>query len=301
MLRLIFPLIFTFFLSCHAGTVLEKLAIMNGTLATQGQFPYQIQIQSSEDGSHVCGGSIINKRYILTAAHCIYSEPDVDLSQLFPDYDISTFGAIKELFGLVAPSDIQILAGVNKLDDKNGILYKVDKIIKHEHFTTDKFKNEVADIALIRLAEDIVFNDKIQPVRLASSENQEDVLSVGAPVMITGWGYTRECKKNHEEEVNDLRVAIRTISDFDECQFEYSEKRKNETDESEKPPAIDSGMICSIGFQYSCMGDSGGPIVDGRGVQVGIVSFSKDSLPDVHTSVRFYSEWITNNSKIAEN
>ncbi|XP_014226188.1 chymotrypsin-2-like [Trichogramma pretiosum] len=208
---------------------------------------------------------------------------------------------MKELFGLVVPSDIQILAGVNKLDDKNGILYEVDKIIKHEHYTTDKFKNEVADIALIRLAEDIVFNDKIQPVRLASSENQEDVLPVGAPVMITGWGYTRECMENHEEEVNDLRVAIRTISNFDECQFEYSEKRKNTTEESDKPFAIDSGMICSIGFQYSCMGDSGGPIVDGRGVQVGIVSFSQDSLPDVHTSVRFYSEWIANNSKIAEN
>ncbi|KAL7297640.1 hypothetical protein TKK_0009308 [Trichogramma kaykai] len=380
---------------------------MNGTKALEGQFPYHVGLQWTNDESTFCGGSIINKRYILTAAHCIYDEPDEDSSSWFPDFSIFYSDETNE--GLVAPKDIQILAGVNKLDDENGIVYKVEKIIKHEHYDNDKFLSELADIALIRVTRDIVFNDKIQPVRLASSKNQGDILPVGSPVMITGWGYTRQCLEAHDEETNYLRVAKRKISDFNECQYAYSVARNKASDESEKPPAVDRGMICSVGFQYSCMGDSGGPIVDQRGVQVvqpvklassenkedvlpvgtpvfiagwgytrkcldfreeyvndlrmakrsiydfdkcqseylenslkkceepeippgihqevicsvgfqyscmgdsgspvvdergiqvGIVSFSEDLLPDVHTSVRFYSQWIADNFKITEN
>ena len=43
--------------------------IVGGTMATPGQFPHQISLQSY--GSHICGGSIISDRHILTAAHCV--------------------------------------------------------------------------------------------------------------------------------------------------------------------------------------------------------------------------------------
>lgn len=44
--------------------------VVGGVNAEIGQFPYQVSLQRS-DGSHTCGGSILDENFILTAAHCV--------------------------------------------------------------------------------------------------------------------------------------------------------------------------------------------------------------------------------------
>jgi hypothetical protein len=45
--------------------------IVNGNAAALLQFPYQVSIRSiSKSTASICGGSIISKEFILTAAHC---------------------------------------------------------------------------------------------------------------------------------------------------------------------------------------------------------------------------------------
>lgn len=44
--------------------------VLGGENAKEKQFPYQVSIEN--EGTHFCAGSILNERYILTAAHCMH-------------------------------------------------------------------------------------------------------------------------------------------------------------------------------------------------------------------------------------
>lgn len=50
--------------------------IVGGKPAFKGEFPHQVSVQEDNSGelSHLCGGSIINETWILTAAHCFAGE-----------------------------------------------------------------------------------------------------------------------------------------------------------------------------------------------------------------------------------
>lgn len=48
--------------------------IVGGKRAQLGMFPYQVAvfIYDKENKSYICGGSIIDENWILTAGHCTY-------------------------------------------------------------------------------------------------------------------------------------------------------------------------------------------------------------------------------------
>lgn len=85
--------------------------------AKPGQFPYQVSIESSSlpliDYRHDCGGSIVNKDYILTAASCVG-------------------GLLKNIF------KYRVKAGMHYLDkdDENVQIIEVAETIIHEGFPT---------------------------------------------------------------------------------------------------------------------------------------------------------------------
>ena len=55
--------------------------IVGGSITKTGDFPYMALIGSitKSDGKvqYTCGGSLINKWYVLTAAHCLYNEDGI--------------------------------------------------------------------------------------------------------------------------------------------------------------------------------------------------------------------------------
>lgn len=154
--------------------------IVGGEDAKVGQFPHQASIQVKIFGSwsHNCGGSILNKRYILTASHCIAGQD---------------------------PEEMQVVVGSNKLDQP-GDAYPVIKLIPHEHYSAFAFDN---DTGLILLGENIKFNDLVKPVELAA-----EALSGGEDVVLSGWGTTVV----GGETPNDLQFINLKVLDQETCQ-----------------------------------------------------------------------------------
>lgn len=138
--------------------------IVGGTSVNIADYPYQVSLQSRNGAVyfHFCGGSIINKDWILSAAHCV---PTTD------------------------PEDLYIRIGFTELSSSDGQIFKVEEIILHPNHNDVTYDN---DIALIKLKTSINFNSlTADSVRLATKQDENSGLfPEGTPAFVTGWGHT---------------------------------------------------------------------------------------------------------------
>ncbi|XP_011694586.1 PREDICTED: serine protease 48-like [Wasmannia auropunctata] len=128
--------------------------IIGGTDAPLGKYPHHVALKY--EGSFRCGGSIINKRYILTAAHCVNFVTDA--------------------------KKLKVHAGTIYLNE-TGDVYQAESVTWHTGF--DDFRLNY-DVGLIRLNKDIVFTNVVKPIRLA----QKDIAVTDLPCVVSGWGTT---------------------------------------------------------------------------------------------------------------
>nr|XP_006818365.1 PREDICTED: uncharacterized protein LOC100377183 [Saccoglossus kowalevskii] len=134
--------------------------IVGGDNAVPGSWPWQVSLQF--EGSHFCGGVIIDEQWILTAAHCAFIEG----KDVLP----------------VDPHLVVALAGVNDLTDKNAVRLKISEVHIHPIFSMNRFHN---DIALMKLEQPLVYSDSILPVCLPQANF---TVSEGDYAWATGWG-----------------------------------------------------------------------------------------------------------------
>ncbi|XP_063216365.1 CLIP domain-containing serine protease B4-like [Bacillus rossius redtenbacheri] len=222
-----------------------------------------------------CGGTVINKRYILTAAHCITNLPP---SQKLVGVRLGEHDMSKEL---------------DCVDDLEGQIcappyqnFTIEEVIPHPQFSKSKLQN---DIGLIRLSRDADFStDSVKPICLPIGEPQRETLE-GKKLIITGWGATETGLAS-----DVLLWTTVAVVPLDKCAAIY-----------QRAVPISEAQICAGGAaRDSCGGDSGGPLmyvgdVDGevRRMQFGVVSFGPKRCgtagqPGVYTRVGAYMDWI---------
>lgn len=138
----------------QASTSRFEGKIVGGVEASIGEFPFIVSLQSGS-GSHFCGGSLIKKNWVLTAAHCVRG------------------GSVGRI----------VIGLHDRTDTRNAEIMTPKRIIAHPQYSSSTLDN---DFALIELSADSAY----APVRL----NDAEIDLSGADVISTtaGWGTVRE-------------------------------------------------------------------------------------------------------------
>ena len=124
---------------------LSAESIIAGTESRPHEFPYVISLQSN--GTHFCGGGIINEQFILTAAHCFIDEEDN-----FRD------------------GEFEVVAGTNNLKEDSDTKVKVRVAAAYSSaLYNGGSENHVGDIAVLKVKTNYLANEYNQQGSLDQS------------------------------------------------------------------------------------------------------------------------------------
>ncbi|KAF9418623.1 hypothetical protein HW555_004589 [Spodoptera exigua] len=237
--------------------------IIGGSSTTIEQYPFTVQVYILSGGANkfTCGGTLLTRRHVLSAAHCFVSSNNAVLNpNLFTIRVGSTF----------------LYSG--------GTTHQVSAIVVHENYGSPVRNNDIA-VLLLRTAVTLsssVISAKI-PMQGASVPDNATVIAVG-------WG------KTDFADISSVlnEVSVRKIN-LSICQFNYLRLQAT----NGIPYPVTNNMVCAgiLGVGDACQGDSGGPLLYGD-VVVGVTSWGAGcalaDYPGVYARVSSYTTWINN-------
>lgn len=150
--------------SCGRTGITNRFSrIMGGQDAVPHSYPWMVSLaKRSMNNLHLCGGVLITRRHVLTAAHCM------------EDFD--------------GVRDLSILAGIHNINEKNNPLTAIAMTI-HPNYDPDTFAN---DIAILTLATPIPANDpRVGIICLPPDDARNSIYPpLKSSGVAIGWGST---------------------------------------------------------------------------------------------------------------
>ncbi len=155
----------------------KKTNIVNGSIVTlNSQFPAQVLITGGEDG----GGTIIAKRWILTAAH------------------------------VATNSNLQFYAGVLNRNNLGVGQNRIQKQVRRHPSYNGSLSDPMHDVALIEVTEPFVYGTNVNDIKLAS-ESDYNLWNVNQLPTVSGFGKT-STNGNLSNELRKTEVKVTQVN-----------------------------------------------------------------------------------------
>nr|P35037.5 RecName: Full=Trypsin-3; Flags: Precursor [Anopheles gambiae] len=156
--------------------------IVGGFEIDVSETPYQVSLQYFN--SHRCGGSVLNSKWILTAAHCTVN---------------------------LQPSSLAVRLGSSR-HASGGTVVRVARVLEHPNYDDSTIDY---DFSLMELESELTFSDVVQPVSLP---DQDEAVEDGTMTIVSGWGNTQSAAESNAI----LRAANVPTVNQKECTIAYS-------------------------------------------------------------------------------
>lgn len=185
-----------------------------------------------------------------------------------------------------------------KLDGKH-INVDIVRRESHEKWDEDLMIN---DIAIVYLAHDVTFTDRISPVCLPVSEQMQRRNFLNTNPFESGWAHMPESNINNVWQLSQLPVITNS-----ECKQKYKKLGKFRENIQFSNIVLCAGY--TFGIRKACPSFWGGSLIlplyqNGKFpyYQIGIRSYGEDctreNIPTVYTNVQHFTKWIQD--KISE-
>ncbi|XP_014234972.1 chymotrypsin-2-like [Trichogramma pretiosum] len=238
--------------------------INGGDSADPANYGYHVAIlyldQESEHLVHLCGGAIIDSRYVLTAAHCVFGNHS---------------------------SEIVVRAGGNQAPelDKPYLEQRVFRRVSQIAYPKNYFKDEryhEYDIAVLKIkgSFDLIDEEHFKKLYLPSS-NADYVDKVAE---VSGYGVHDPADLDGKLEGNNFKTLRTRVISTSQCQ-------------QSRAFLLTSGSLCTLSntnYGHTCYGDGGDPLVYNNEI-IGILnapsSCDKDT-PELFTKVSKYAYFV---------
>nr|XP_020464212.1 elastase-1-like [Monopterus albus] len=232
--------------------------VVGGEVASPNSWPWQIslQYQSGSSYRHTCGGTLIEKGWVMTAAHC------VDSNRVW-----------------------RVVLGEHDLYSNSGTeqILEVSNVYIHPGWDSGRVSNGY-DVALLRLSSDATLNSRVQ---LGSLPPSGQILPHHNLCYVTGWGVTSTGGSLSAE----LKQAYLPLIDHNTCSSPSWWGSTVKTTMVCAGGAAESGCNGDSGGPLNCLVD-GKYYVHGIASFVSGMGCNYPKKPTVFTRVSAYIDWM---------
>ncbi|XP_015108896.1 uncharacterized protein LOC107035816 [Diachasma alloeum] len=204
--------------------------IVHGEDASIIEFPSTVVLQRLS-GRHLCGGTLISKKHVLTAAHCFTegSKPNGNL--------------------VIAPaSGVRIIPGHDHLTDSNKLQhYLADRIDVHPEWPGEDVEDAGGDLAIVTLKTEIPEN-KFQKIAALPSAR----VKPGSVATAVGWGLTQEDESG--SPTDHLQRVTFKVLDYNFCKAHRDPLAPKNGDSGGPLYSVNKEVIGVVSYSYSCTG-----------------------------------------------